>query len=175
MTDHNTVAPTDYKRADVGRLVSYVEREREATLHDRHGREMDRTEVQQLIDLSERHEMSRHIIISPENADRLDRERLREATKRMLRDTIGQREGVEYGYTVHMEGGDRPHAHVVATGRAEQRGDPLWLDQADLEQLSDRAHERAQEQDRGLGRVRDQALEQLQEHERDHDRGHSLR
>lgn len=80
--------------------------------------------------------MSRHIVIPPENADRLDRDQLRRATKRCMRDVLGDRDGVDWAYTVHMDGGDRPHAHVVATGRAEQRGDPPLLNEDDLERLS---------------------------------------
>jgi hypothetical protein len=167
--DHETVAPTDYQRSGVGRLASYAEREPDATLRDRHGREMDGADVQRLVDTSERHEMSRHIVVSPENADRLDRDQLERATKRTLRDTLGDRHGVDYAYAVHMNGGDRPHAHVVATGKADQQGDPLWLDQDDLERLSDRAHERAKEQERD----RPRRLDRDRERDRDRGRGYS--
>lgn len=170
--DHKTVSPTDYRRADVSRLMSYAERERDAILRDRYGREMDGTDAQRLIDLSERHQMSRHIVISPENADRLDRDQLERATKRTLRDVLGERDGVDWAYAVHMDGGDRPHAHVVATGKADRRGDPLWMDREDLKRLSDRAHERAREQERErqLERDRDQERRRARrERERDRD------
>ena len=104
-------------------------------------------DVQWLVDLSERHEMSRHMVVSPENADRLDRDQLERATERTLRDTLGDRDGVDYAFAVHMEGGDRPHAHVVATGRANQRGDPLWMDERDFDNIRDREKDR----DRGYG------------------------
>lgn len=180
MADHDTVVVSDFKRSDVSRLMSYAEREREATLRDRHGREMDGRDVQRLVNLSERHEMSRHMVISPENSERLDREQLERATERTLRDTLGDRDGVDYAFAVHMDGGDRPHAHVVATGRANQRGDPLWMDDKDFDNMRDRAHERTREQERGrsLDRNRDQERrharrERERERERDRDRGYS--
>lgn len=49
--------------------------------------------------------------------------------------TLGDRGDVEYGYTVYMKGGDRPHVHVVTTGRANQRGDLLSLKEDDLRVL----------------------------------------
>lgn len=149
MSDHNTVTPSGYQRDSVAELTSYIEREKNAQLRDRTGKVMDSDDVQQLIDESERHGMSRHVVISPENADSLDRNQMSQMAKRTLRETLGQREGVEYGYAVHTEDGDRPHAHVAATGRANGSGDPLWLDSDDLENMADVAQEKAQEVQQG--------------------------
>lgn len=168
---HDTVAPTDFQRGSVDDLASYAEREEDAELRNRHGEPMSASEKQQLIDRSEDHQMSRHIIVSPENADQLDREQMSTATKQTMQETIGQREGVEYGYSVHMEGGDRPHSHVVATGKADNPGDPLWLDQDDLEELSNTAHDRAIEQDHGIDNALDDALEESIDQTRGHDQG----
>jgi hypothetical protein len=159
-----TVVRSDYQRTDVRRLASYAEREPEATMRDRHGQEMDDQDLERLAERSDRHQMSRHIVVSPANADALDREQMSEATKRSLRESIGQRDGVDYGYSVHMDGGDRPHAHVVATGQANQRGDPLWMDEADLQELREQAHDHAQEQERR--NALDHALEEYLQHDR---------
>jgi len=147
--DHQTVTPSDYQRDSIDELASYIEREEEATLRDRTGQEMDSQNLQRLIDKSERHEMSRHIVISPENADSLDRQEMDSMAKRTLRDTLGEREGVDYAYAVHEDGGDRPHAHVAATGRANGADDPLWLDADDLQEMADVAHEHSLEVSRG--------------------------
>ena len=106
---------------------------------------MDREDVQRLVTVSDRHGMSRHLVLSPENANELSREQLQRVSKRVLRKTLGDRDGVEYAYTVHMHDGDRPHAHVVVTGRANQPGDPLWMDRDDLEQIREHTHEHAKE------------------------------
>jgi len=145
MTEHKTVTPSDFQRDSASELVSYMKRKEDAQLRDRTGQKMDSADVQRLIEKSERHEMSRHIVISPENADSLDRKQMSQMAKRTLRNTLGNREGVDYGYAIHTEDGDRPHAHVAATGRAQQPGDPLWLDSDDLQNMADVAHEQSQQ------------------------------
>lgn len=160
-SDHVTVTPSDFQRDSCSELLSYMEREDGVTLRDRTGQEMSSDDLQRLVDKSERHQMSRHIVISPENADSLDRDRLNKMAKRTLRDTLGDRQGVDYAYAIHTEDGDRPHAHVAATGRANDPGDPLWLDADDLQGIADRAHEHSQqlEKSRGLGNSLDKAAQ----------------
>jgi hypothetical protein len=176
VANHNTIAASDYQRSDVANLTHYLEHEQEATLHDRYGREMDPEDVQRLVTVSDRHEMSRHLVLSPENANDLSREQLQRVSKRVCRETLGDREGVEYAYAVHMHDGDRPHAHVVATGRANQPGDPLWLDRDDLEQIRERIHEHAKElaRERELEREYERERERERERDRDRDRGYGL-
>ena len=143
--DHNSVAHSDYSRGSVGGLLSYIEREQGTTLRDRHGNEMDEKDIQQMIEKSEKHQMSRQIVISPENSEDLSRDELAEVGKKTLRETLGDREGVDYAYGVHMDGGDRPHVQAAATGRANSPGDPLWLDSDDLEQMRDIGHRKSQQ------------------------------
>lgn len=154
MVDHRAVAPTDYKRRDLGKLTSYMEHDEEATLHDRYGQEMDGEEVQRLINISGRHQMSRHIVLSPQNGDQLSRKQLHRTAKRTLRETLGKREGVEYAYAIHMNGGDRPHVHVAATGRGNRPGDPAWMDEEDLVELAETTHEHAAEAEKTHGHTK---------------------
>ncbi|GGN26497.1 relaxase/mobilization nuclease domain-containing protein [Halarchaeum nitratireducens] len=154
-----TVIDSDFERRDTGALMRYIEHEEE-NLRDRTGQEMDASEQQHLLDRSEEHGMSRHLIISPENAEQLDNEEIGRATRKTIRETIGSHEGVDWAYAVHRDGGDRPHAHVVATGRADQPGDPLWIDRDDLDQIRDRAHEHSIEQEQGVEYALDQALDE---------------
>ncbi|WP_092907913.1 relaxase/mobilization nuclease domain-containing protein [Halostagnicola kamekurae] len=154
-----TVIDSDFKRRDTGALMSYIEHEEEE-LRNRTGQEMDATEQQHLLDRSRKNEMSRHFIISPENADQLSNKEIGRATRQTIRETIGSREGVNWAYAVHRDGGDRPHAHVVATGRADQSGDPLWIDSDDLDQIRDRAHENCIEQEQGIDHALDQAMDE---------------
>jgi len=180
-----TVIDSDFKRRDTGALMRYIEHEEE-NLRDRTGQEMDASEQQHLLDRSEENGMSRHLIISPENAEQLENKEIGRATRQTIRETIGSREGVDWAYAVHRDGGDRPHAHVVATGRADQPGDPLWIDREDLDQIRDRAHEHSIEQEQGVEHALDQALDesvgqeqeqeqisQEQEQEQDRGQGHS--
>lgn len=149
-TDHNSVAHSDYSRGSVDGLLSYIEREQGAKLRDRHGNVMEDRDIQEMIDKSEKHQMSRQIVVSPENAEDLSREELAEVGKKTLRETLGDREGVDYAYGVHMEGGDRPHVQAAATGRANSSGDPLWLDSNDLEEIRDVGHEKSQQVKKSL-------------------------
>lgn len=151
-TDHNSVAFSDFARDSASSLLSYIEREKGTKLRDRHGNEMDSSDVQRLIDKSEKHQMSRQIVISPENAENLNRNQLAQVGKETLREVLGDREGVDYGFGVHMEGGDRPHVQAAATGRANSPGDPLWLDSEDLEQIKQIGHEKSQQV--GLSQVK---------------------
>lgn len=161
-----TVIDSDFKRRDTEALMEYIEHEEE-NLRDRTGQEMDASDRQHLLDRSEEHGMSRHLIISPENAEQLDNAGIGRATRQTIRETIGSREGVDWGYAVHRDGGDRPHAHVVATGRADQPGDPLWIERDDLDQIRDRAHEYSIEQEQGVEHALDEALDESLTQEQD--------
>lgn len=54
--------------------------------------------------------MSRHIILSLEKADPLNRDQLERTTKRTKRDFLGDREGVDWASAVYPEDDDRSHA-----------------------------------------------------------------
>jgi len=149
-----TVHWSDFERRGVSRLLSYMEREQDARVLNYRGREMSPEEQQQMINESKDREMSRHLVLSPSNSERLERDDLERVGKDVLRDELGDRDGVRYAYAVHEEDGDRPHLHVAAPGRAQQHGDPLWLDQDDLEDIRERTHERALERERRLSRTK---------------------
>jgi len=154
----NTVVYSDYTRGTSDALITYMEKEN-ATLRDRTGREMSDERVQELIDASEHHQMTRHFVISPENAQALSNQEMQRVGKEALRDTLGDRVSVDYGYCLHDKGGDRPHIHAVATGRANQSGDPLWIDTDDLHGMRKDAHERALEAEQERSKVVEQVME----------------
>jgi type IV secretory pathway VirD2 relaxase len=152
-----SVVYSDYQRDDAGALAKYVQKD-DTQLRDRYGQAMDQRDVDRLVDRSDQHQMSRHFVVSPENAEHLDQEQLGRITRETMRDELG--EDVEFGYAVHEDGGDRPHAHVVATGRANQSGDPLWIDSDDLDRIRERVHDRARDLEPERDRPRELVDEQ---------------
>lgn len=114
-----TVFHSTYQRGSAADLMDYVEHEQGAELKDHMGRPLDGERQQQMIDKSEREQFQRHGIISPENAEKLDKSQIERATRDTMHEVTKDRESVQWAYTVHEDGGDRPHAHVVMVGDEE--------------------------------------------------------
>jgi hypothetical protein len=143
-----TIVHSTYDHAGAGDLMSYCEHEQAAELKDHMGREMTGRQKQRIIDKSEQVGMERHVMISPENSENLTREQI----ERVTRDTVHEiadeqdRETLQYAYTVHEEGGDRSHSHVVMVGSKTD----LYMNESDLNKMRGIAHEKAQKQEREI-------------------------
>lgn len=148
-----TITDTTYKRGSAANLVDYIEHD--GTLRNRAGLEMDDWERNQLIQRSKQEQFERHVVVSPHNADQLDTDEIGHAVRETINDQFDG-STVDYAYSVHTDGGDRPHAHVVLVGDEQD----LYMDREDCDALRERATDACQERQHTHEHTRHMARDQ---------------
>lgn len=134
-----TYLDTDYQNTGAGDLVNYIGREGDTPVYDRAGRPMSEEQKEQFIEKSERHEFERHMIISPENGNDLSNDELGRETRKTMEQFTKGRPTATYAYSVHRDT-DHPHVH--------RRGNGLYMDGEDIENVREQANERMVERER---------------------------
>jgi len=139
------ILKTDYQRGGLGDLLEYMQRDKgeKVPLEDLRGRELDKEDVEALIEKSEEHGIERHIIISPHPGASHSTHEIARDTRLTMRDWQSGRSSVQFAYAVHGEH-HTPHSHVAVTGRERD----LWMDGDDIQQLRETARESFREAER---------------------------
>lgn len=157
--------------------MSYMSRNPDQELVNRHGQKMSGEEQEDFIEKSAKHQHEKGIVISPNRVagEQMTDEEISLAVRKNMSELVDDRPTADYCYSIHRAPDDpdtRTHVHVALTG---SKGD-LYADSKERQGLRRDAREKFGERDyehqQAIQERREQRIER--EREQQQDRGHAL-